>query len=81
MTCQLDEEKVVSGGADNTIRIWDINPPENGSCRQILQGHNQMVTTLKFDSEKIISGSADRTLIIHDFSHQKKTGEMFNFFG
>jgi len=74
MTLQLDETKIVSGSADNTIRIWDIH---SGSCRQILQqGHNQMITCLKFDEEKIVSGSADRTLIVADFSAKIKAAKL-----
>lgn len=78
MSLQIDQDKVVSGSADNTIRIWDI---ESGVCRQILhQGHNQMITALKFDEEKIVSGSADRTLIVADFSAKTKSETKFTFF-
>ena len=44
---QYDEEKVVSGLRDNTIRIWDI---ECGACLRVLEGHDELVRCIRFDS-------------------------------
>ena len=50
-----------SGGADKTIRIWQV---DTGYCAAVLQGHNDAVTCLSLDRDqhRVISGSLDRTI-------------------
>lgn len=40
MCCQLDEVKVVTGGADGHTIIWEL---EQGHLRQTLHGHAEVV--------------------------------------
>ena len=61
-----DSRRIISGSADETIRIWDaksgkpIGPP--------LQGHKNWVYSVAFsrDGRRIVSGSADNSLRIWD---------------
>jgi WD40 repeat protein len=63
-----DGSKIVSGSADNTIRIWDAStgvemlPP--------LQGHDQVINSVAFspDGSKIISRDYDKTIRVWDAS-------------
>jgi tetratricopeptide (TPR) repeat protein len=57
----LDGNRIVSGGGDNTIRVWDA---ANGKKVQTLEGHTEVVTSVAFssDGKQIVSGSRDRTL-------------------
>ena len=49
---------ILSGSADNTIKIWDI---ERGKLLQTLSGHKHYVRTVCFSNDglKIASGSDD----------------------
>jgi WD40 repeat protein len=54
----------VSGGADRTLRVWDI---DKGVCLQKLEGHNSWVKAVAvINAQKVVSGSDDRTLRIWD---------------
>lgn len=68
---QYDENKIVSGLRDNTIKIWDRNSLR---CIKTLTGHTGSVLCLQFDENVIISGSSDSTIRIWDLN----TGEMRN---
>jgi WD40 repeat protein len=43
---EFDGARVVSGGEDRTIRVWDL---KTGKVERILQGHEDGVTCLQFD--------------------------------
>jgi hypothetical protein len=60
-----DGQKIVSGSADRSVRIWDV---ATGKCVQTLQGHTDWVTSAQFspDGQKIVSGSADTSVRIWD---------------
>jgi WD40 repeat protein len=45
--------------------MWDMRMTDKGP-KQILAGHNKMVTCLKWDWTKIFSGSKDHTVKIWD---------------
>ena len=56
---QYDDEKIVSGLRDNTIKMWDR---ANLSCVRELNGHTGSVLCLQYDEKVIISGSSDSTV-------------------
>jgi WD40 repeat protein/serine/threonine protein kinase len=60
-----DGHWAISGSADETIRVWDLN---NASCLRTLRGHTHVVNsvTLTPDEERVISGSEDYTIRIWD---------------
>lgn len=66
---QYDDQKIVSGLRDNTIKIWDRNSLQ---CIKVLTGHTGSVLCLQYDDKAIISGSSDSTVRVWDAT----TGEM-----
>ncbi|KAI8810185.1 WD40-repeat-containing domain protein [Cladochytrium replicatum] len=62
---QFDNDKIVSGSRDETIRIWDTN---TGALRRILAGHTSSVLCLQYSDNTLISGSSDATLIQWDLA-------------
>ena len=57
-----DNRYLVSGGRENTIRIYDTRLNESGSEIHVFNGHRGAVTSLSFqkDSYSLFSGSSDR---------------------
>lgn len=49
----LCENLVLSGGADKSVRFWDLT---NGSCVRVLTGHEGDVWCLDIDQNRIVSG-------------------------
>uniref|UniRef100_A0A183BUP0 F-box domain-containing protein n=1 Tax=Globodera pallida TaxID=36090 RepID=A0A183BUP0_GLOPA len=68
---QYDDEKIISGLRDNTIKIW--SRPGLG-CVETLTGHTGSVLCLQYDNQMIASGSSDATVRIWDVN----TGEQLN---
>uniref|UniRef100_A0A8C7BHX8 D domain-containing protein n=1 Tax=Neovison vison TaxID=452646 RepID=A0A8C7BHX8_NEOVI len=68
---QYDDQKIVSGLRDNTIKIWDKSTLE---CKRILTGHTGSVLCLQYDERVIITGSSDSTVRGWDVN----TGGMLN---
>ncbi|CAH0599561.1 unnamed protein product [Chrysodeixis includens] len=68
---QYDDNKIVSGLRDNTIKIWDRKTLQ---CVRELQGHTGSVLCLQYDERAIISGSSDSTVRVWDVN----TGAMLN---
>jgi len=68
---QYDDEKIVSGLRDNTIKLWDRKSLD---CTQVLHGHTGSVLCLQYDDKIIVTGSSDATVRIWDVH----TGEMLN---
>ena len=68
MCLQFDDDILMTGSYDHTIKIWDIE-----SCQEIrtLTGHTSGVRCLQFDDTKLISGSVDRSLKVWNW----RTGE------
>jgi WD40 repeat protein len=58
------ERLVVSGGGDNTIKLWSERDP--GGCVHTLTGHTAGVLCLRRDGHTLVSGSQDKTLRLWD---------------
>ncbi len=60
-----DGKQALSGAADNTLRLWDL---ETGQCLQTLEGHTASVwsVALSGDGKQALSGSDDKTLRLWD---------------
>jgi hypothetical protein len=61
-----DGKRIVSGGGDNTLRLWD---GETGkSIGEPLKGHSSSVSSVAVsaDGKRIVSGSYDNTLRLWD---------------
>eukprot|EP00124_Ichthyophonus_hoferi_P003023 Ihof_evm5s236 gene=Ihof_evmTU5s236 len=59
----FDEDKIVSGSDDCTLKIWDL---KTGKCRHTLEGHRGGVWSCHVENTTIVSGSTDRTVKIWD---------------
>ena len=60
--CILDNDKIVSGSHDKTIKIWNSN---TGECIKTLTGHTSFVNSVCIlNNDKIVSGSHDKTIKI-----------------
>jgi WD40 repeat protein len=62
ITClAVDVFKIVSGAADNKIRIWD---KDTGECLKVVHGHTKSVTSLHLLPLVFVSGGADGEVMI-----------------
>ncbi|KAK2524831.1 Fbxw11 [Columba guinea] len=70
---QYDDEKIISGLRDNSIKIWDKTSLE---CLKVLTGHTGSVLCLQYDERVIVTGSSDSTVrrVVWDVN----TGEVLN---
>ncbi|CAD5229441.1 unnamed protein product [Bursaphelenchus okinawaensis] len=68
---QYDDEKIISGLRDNTIKVWRRSDLQ---CVQTLVGHTGSVLCLQYDERIIASGSSDSTVRIWDVN----TGQSLN---
>ena len=66
-----DGRRAVSGSADNTLRMWDL---ESGQTLQTLQGHTDWVlaAALTPDGRYAVSGSRDYTLRVWNLKDGKE---------
>ena len=58
-----------SGGADNTVKIWDLN---NRKCLDTFKGHKGQVNCViktKYTNNTFLSGSSDKTIKILCFNN------------
>jgi serine/threonine protein kinase len=60
-----DGKLLASGGADKTVKIWDV---ETGKILRSMRGHDKGVTTVFFspDGKYVMSGSKDKTVKVWD---------------
>lgn len=58
---QSDDEWVLSGSSDHSIKVWSR---KNWSCHSTLVGHSKPVTCLQFNKNILVSGSCDATIRI-----------------
>ncbi|EGW06145.1 Serine/threonine-protein kinase 10 [Cricetulus griseus] len=68
---QYDDDKIISGLRDNSIKIWDKTSLE---CLKVLTGHTGSVLCLQYDERVIVTGSSDSTVRVWDVN----TGEVLN---
>ena len=70
-----DGTRIASGGADNTVRLWDAATGQ--PVGEPLRGHDDMVTSVAFspDGRRIASGSADKTVRLWDAATGQPIGE------
>jgi len=58
-------DRMLSGGADKTVRLWDISSA--GTCLQTLYGHSCWVThTHYWGQNNVVSASSDRSIALWD---------------
>ncbi|MBF2051360.1 MAG: PD40 domain-containing protein [Elainella sp. C42_A2020_010] len=65
-----DGESIASGGADNTIKLWQLD----GEFIQTLEGHTEAITSLRFnpkDDQTLVSGSNDKTVRIWQLGNNR----------
>lgn len=65
--CSRDGTRILTGSADNTLRLWDLN---TGACLRTFEGHQNSVTCVVFspDGTRALSGSRDRTVRLWDLT-------------
>lgn len=59
MCLQFQDNLLVTGSYDGTIKLWDI---ESGEEKKTLRGHLSGVRCLQLDQNKLLSGSFDKTI-------------------
>jgi WD40 repeat protein len=61
VTISPDGRRALSGGVDQTIRLWDLATGEELHC---FRGHEGMVNGVAFspDGRRALSGGSDRTV-------------------
>lgn len=59
-----NDQYLVSGSTDKTVRIWDINKVY---CIKVLKGHRSTIRCLKITEKFIISGSRDSEIRVWNF--------------
>jgi WD40 repeat protein len=71
-----DGRLVASGGADRSIRLWDV---AGGGSAGSLAGHHDLIQALSFspDGRLLASGSLDKTVRLWDLTNAKRTA-VFN---
>lgn len=73
MCLQFDENTLITGSYDSTVKVWDIS---SGTCLRTLTGHTSGIRCLQFDDRKLMTGSLDSTLKLWDW----RTGECLRTF-
>jgi WD40 repeat protein/energy-coupling factor transporter ATP-binding protein EcfA2 len=68
-TLAINENYLISGGEDKTIRLWDLKSKKHTPEKQVLIGHEDKILTVSLDPSGnfIASGSADKTIRLWDF--------------
>ena len=64
LTVTFDKERLASGSADKTVRVWDI---KTGQTLHVLKGHTKGIWCLEFFTQHLlVSGSFDSTIKVSD---------------
>lgn len=72
-----DGSKLISGGSDATIRIWDLEAGGEGEIPTI-EGHGDIIYRIAVspDGKKLASASADETVRVFDISSKAKSAQL-----
>ena len=72
LALSADGRRVVSGSADKTLCVWDL---DSGGPQRVLEGHSDGVTAvaLSADGRWVVSGSADKTVRVWDLDSEGPT--------
>ena len=62
---KLNETTIVSGSADNTLRVWNLT---NNTSRVLIGHTNWVRSVIKLNETTIVSESLDRTLRVWDLT-------------
>lgn len=73
-----DMRTIISGGNDNTIRMWDA---ASGRCTRVLEGHRDLVRSLDVSTGRIVSASYDLTIKVWDARTGDLVSELAGWFG
>lgn len=73
MALQFDENVLITGSYDTTVKVWDIN---TGEELRTLRGHTSGIRCLQFDDQKLMTGSLDSTLRLWNW----RTGQCLRTF-
>lgn len=67
---QLDDQRIISGSSDSTIRIWDLKTNNHGGSlgQMTLTGHSATVRCLHLNNNRLASGSYDMSIKIWDLA-------------
>ena len=72
---KLSNGNIISGGQDNTIKIWDINKKENLFT---LKGHTSIIWDIhEIEDNKLISASDDNKSKIWDLNTKKEICDLY----
>ncbi|KAK6529186.1 hypothetical protein TWF281_008370 [Arthrobotrys megalospora] len=72
---QFDQEKIITGSRDRTVRVWDIAtgqcikiigaPHDPKSASNTIGHHKGSILCLQFDDHILVTGSSDHTCIVY----------------
>lgn len=66
---QFDDDKIITGSRDRTIKVWD---PNTFQCLATLQGHRGSIVSLQYNQDIMVSGSSDTTIVVWNMHTGKK---------
>jgi WD40 repeat protein/RIO-like serine/threonine protein kinase len=71
LTFNADGTQLISAGADQTIRIWNVN---EGHAEAVLRGHLSEIyrVTVSRDGSTIVSGCKDGSILVWDAQHMPR---------
>ncbi|KAK5136718.1 hypothetical protein LTR08_002371 [Meristemomyces frigidus] len=73
MCLQFDENVLITGSYDSTVKVWDI---ASGKELRTLTGHTSGIRCLQFDDTKLMTGSLDNTIKLWNW----RTGQCLRTF-
>lgn len=64
MSLQWDKDKIVTGGRDGEINVWDTSL---GKHRFAIGGYTAYLTTVQFDKYQLITDGTNNVVVAHRF--------------